>query len=188
LTNSLSQYPDLDLTLRVVKAAAGCMLRVGWKYTNHQAYRPAFEVPEDIVVPLPEDSKAVLSDYVTYTANATGPFTLDVISPGAKTVLYTLTADMQLMEYLNVINGVAHTYPDSTAEPGAFKGVMGILEQTSTDLFLKDGVYTLWSRDTPNPEQTTKAPGANMYGTHPFIMAKATDKTWFGQFINLAAA
>ena len=65
---------------------------------------------------------------------------------------------------------------------------MGILEQTSTSLFLKDGVYSLWARDIPNPEQTTKAPGANMYGTHPFIMAKATDRTWFGQFINLAAA
>jgi hypothetical protein len=87
---------------------------------------------------------------------------------------------MQLMDYLNVINGVAHTYADAAAEPAAFKGVMGILEQTSTDLFLKDGVYTLWAKDAANPEQTRKAPGANMYGTHPFIMAKATDKTWFG--------
>jgi len=137
---------------------------------------------------LPQDTTAKLSDYVTYTANATGPFTLDVISPKAGTVLYTLTGDMQLMDYLNVINGVAHTYADATAEPAAFKGVMGILEQTSTDLFLKDGVYTLWAKDAANPEQTRKAPGANMYGTHPFIMAKATDKTWFGQFINLAAA
>ena len=35
LTNSLSQYPELDLTLRVVEAATGSILRVGWKYTNH---------------------------------------------------------------------------------------------------------------------------------------------------------
>lgn len=65
---------------------------------------------------------------------------------------------------------------------------MGILEQTSTNLFLKDGVYSLWSRDIPNPVQTTKAPGANLYGTHPFIMARDTNNNWFGQFINLAAA
>lgn len=155
LSNSLSQYPDIDLTLSVVKGAATgdqSLLRVGWKYTNHQAHRPAFEVPQDIVAPLPQDATAKLSDYVTYTANAAGPFTLDVISPGAGTVLYTLTGDMQLMDYLNVINGVAHTYADATAEPAAFKGVMGILEQTSTDLFLKDGVYTLWARDSANPE------------------------------------
>jgi|TARA_B110000285_G_C15131559_1_gene623918 hypothetical protein len=132
---------------------------------------------------------AVLSDFVDFVAGATAdaPYELNIINK-AKTKLYTLTSDMQLLEYLNVINGVAHTYPDSTAEPDAFKGVMGILEQTSKDLFLKDGVYSLWSLDTANPVQTTKAPGANLYGTHPFIMAKATDSTWFGQFTNLAAA
>ena len=27
-----------------------------------------------------------------------------------------------------------------------------------------------------------------MYGTHPFIMGKASDDTWFGVFNNLAAA
>lgn len=189
LTNTLSQYPALDLTLSVVKgAAAQSLLRVGWKYTDASPYRPAFEVPTDIVVPLDMDTAGKLSDYVVYNANAAGPFTLDIVNPATKTVLYTLSGDMQLTEYLNVMNGVAHTFPDAAANPGGFQGVMGILEQTSTSLFLKDGVYSLWSRDDANPVQTTKAPGANMYGTHPFIMAKATDSTWFGQFVNLAAA
>ena len=63
LTNTLSQYPDLDLTLSVVKgAAAQSLLRVGWKYADASPYRPAFEVPTDIVVPLDMDTAGKLSD------------------------------------------------------------------------------------------------------------------------------
>lgn len=65
---------------------------------------------------------------------------------------------------------------------------MGLFERTSNDLFLKDGVYSLWSRDIPNPIETGKTPGNNLYGTHPVFFAKATDNTWFGVYSNLAAA
>lgn len=65
---------------------------------------------------------------------------------------------------------------------------MGLSEQFSNNLFLPDGVYSLWSRDQPDPVQDGKAPGKNMYGTHPFYMARAHDESWFGVFTNLAAA
>jgi alpha-glucosidase len=93
---------------------------------------------------------------------------------------------MQFGEYINVINGVAHTY--GTTEQ-TFKGIMGLTEQTSNNLFLPDGVFSLWSLDTANPKQSTTAPGSNMYGTHPYFMAQASDQSsWFGVFINNAAA
>lgn len=89
---------------------------------------------------------------------------------------------MILSEYLNIIDGVAYT--DS-----ASKGIMGLAERTVSDLFLPDGVYSLWSRDIPNPEETGKAPGNNLYGTHPFYMGKSKGATeWFGVYTNLAAA
>lgn len=31
-------------------------------------------------------------------------------------------------------------------------------------------------------------PGKNMYGTHPFVMGKTTDNTWFVVYNNIAAA
>jgi len=56
------------MTLSVVhrSAESPSMLKVGWTYNNTSAFRPAFEVPTDIVVPLVLDPTAKLSDYVTY--------------------------------------------------------------------------------------------------------------------------
>jgi len=68
------------------------------------------------------------------------------------------------------------------------KGIMGLFERVSSDLFLPDGVYSLWSLDTANPVETGKQPGNNLYGTHPYYMAQASDDSWFGVYTNLAAA
>jgi alpha-glucosidase (family GH31 glycosyl hydrolase) len=73
-------------------------------------------------------------------------------------------------------------------DPANFNGVMGLVEQVSGSLFLPDGIYSLWSLDTADPAQNSKLPASNMYGVHPFFMGRATDKTWFGVFLNLAAA
>lgn len=61
-------------------------------------------------------------------------------------------------------------------------------ERTSNDLFLGDGVYSLWTRDEPNPIEQGELPGANNYGVHPFYMTNAPDGTWFGVYTNLAHA
>ena len=86
-------------------------------------------------------------------------------------------------EYLNLIDGTAFT-----ATASEFRGILGLWERVGSDLFLPDGVYTLWSRDQPDPVEDGRAPGKNLYGTHPFYMAKAADRSWFGIFTNLAAA
>lgn len=88
-----------------------------------------------------------------------------------------------IAEYLNVMTGKA-----MVAKGADFKGIMGLAERTSNDLFLPTGVYSLWSRDIPNPVNTGKLPSNNMYGTHPFYMARAQDNSWFGVFTNLANA
>lgn len=55
-------------------------------------------------------------------------------------------------------------------------------------MFLADGVYSLWTRDAANPDETGELPAANMYGVHPFYMAQAQDLSWIGVYTNLAAA
>ena len=89
---------------------------------------------------------------------------------------------MALDDHFNHYRGKAYTRKEN------FRGVMGLGEQATTDLFLKDGVYSLWSKDASNPPQDGALPGKNMYGIHPFYMGAATDDTWFGVFSNLAAA
>lgn len=95
-------------------------MHISWSYLSNTYKRPSFEVPFDIIEPRECDHTIKLSDYVIYTANASGPFTLDIINPVSKTILYTLNGDMQLTEYLSVINGVAHTFPDNPTSPGDF--------------------------------------------------------------------
>ena len=42
-----------------------------------------------------------------------------------------------------------------------------------TDFFIKEGIYTTWSRDIPDPIETRKWPGNNVYGTHPVYFTKS---------------
>jgi hypothetical protein len=48
-----------------------------------------------------------------------------------------------------------------------------LAERTSNELFLEDGVYSLWARDAANPVENGELPGANTYGVHPFYMTNA---------------
>ena len=107
---------------------------------------------------------------------------IDILADDKTTPIYTIAGNMQLGEFYNTFRGTAHTRKTN------FKGLMGLAEQTTSDLFLKDGIYSLWSLDTANPVETGKAPGNNMYGTHPFLMGASNDGNWFGVFANLAAA
>ena len=69
-----------------------------------------------------------------------------------------------------------------------FKGIMGLGERISGNLFYPDGVYSMWNRDAPSPVEDGTAPGNNFYGTHPFYMYQASTKIWAGVFTKLAAA
>ena len=88
---------------------------------------------------------------------------------------------MMLDSYLNAIKVQVQTQMD-------FQGIFGLGERADKDFFLKDGVYSMWSRDQPTPDETGKLPGANMYGTHPFFMYKHMSNVWVGVHYKLAAA
>jgi len=133
----------------------------------------------------PFEGKA-LSDFVVINKDAkTGAVTVSVLDTN-QNVIYSLNG-FQLMQDFNHIDATVH------ADNGNFKGIMGIFEQVASDLFLKDGIYSLWARDEADPAQTGKLPSSNMYGTHPMFMARGKDgadgtQAWIGGFYNLANA
>jgi len=86
-------------------------------------------------------------------------------------------------DYLNWIRVHANTEKEDD-----FRGIFGLGEKANFDFFYKDGVYSMWSRDIPTPIENGKAPGKNMYGTHPYFMYKHKPNAWIGILYNLAAA
>jgi hypothetical protein len=172
-----------DLQLDITMLATVGTLNVHWTYADMTDVKIPFEMPREIIDIDKTDinNSGVLSDFVVITQDATGPMTLEIRNGPTGTVVYTLNG-MMLGEYINYIDATAHTTITN------FKGVMGLMEQVTSDLWLKDGIFSLWSRDDADPVQTGKLPSSNMYGVHPFVMGKAVDGLWFGVLTNNAAA
>ena len=92
-----------------------------------------------------------------------------------------------LKDHLNVFRtGVYTRYQDEKQPYG--RKIMGLAEQVSADLYLNDGVYSLWANGAADPVQTGTLPGNNMYGTHPFYMFQQEENNWHGVYTNLIAA
>ena len=171
---------DLTLTLSVLKTGS---INVHWTFQNTtKLARSTFEIPTQIVDPKKDEleADAKLSDFVTITQDAAGPMVITIMN-SAKVPTYRIDG-FQLTEYFNYIEASALT--DSTN----YQGVMGLSEQISDQLFLKDGVYSLWAMDQSDPIQDQKPPGKNMYNVQPYYMARATDQSWFGVYTNIANA
>jgi hypothetical protein len=167
------------------------IINLKWNYQNttDPPVKVPFEVPDDIIsVDRSDLSKTLkLQDFVSITQpseQSEEPMTL-VVKNQFGNDLWTLNG-MYLTEYLNQMDFTLNV------NSSGLTGVIGLFEQTSSDLFLKNGVYSLWARDEDDPVSTGKMPGTNFYGTHPFVMGRSVGNTtatgWFGVFNNLAAA
>ena len=173
-------YPKMKVEMAVLKTGA---LSVHWDFLDKTTLaKTPFEVPKSIV-----DSKrdepaesGALSDWVSIGDKGQN---LVTIKSGASGVEVFNLQGLILDSYLNKMVNQLKVKGDAD-----FQGVMGLAESVSSELFLKDGIYSLWSHDIPSPVQQAKLPAANLYGSHPFLMAKATDDSWFGLYTNLAAA
>jgi hypothetical protein len=141
------------------------VVNVHWTYAQGTKIQSPFEVPLEIVNANKADiSSNPLSDVVTKSFAADGTLQLNILNGKGGSIFYTLNG-MLLGQYFNFIDGTIRARKD----PG-FQGVMGLTEQVSKNLFLPTGVYSLWSRDIPDPVETGTPPGSNMYGTHPMLM------------------
>jgi len=100
---------DLTLDLAVLKTG---VVTVKWNYaTQPTGWKAPFMVPTDIVdAGTDYSTTAVLSDFVKINEDATTKaVSIDILAADKATVIYTISGDMQLTEYLNTFRGVAHT-------------------------------------------------------------------------------
>lgn len=141
---SLSGNPNLpDLTLTLTLLNNTDIVNVHWTFaTPSDGEMPPFEVPVEIVQPNKDKvSDGALSDFVTYTQAEGAGLVLNILNGKAGTPFYTLNGFV-LGKYINIIDGKAMAAKDTK-----FKGLLGLTERISNDLFLGTGVYSLWSRD-----------------------------------------
>jgi len=172
---------DLTLTMSLLK---GNIVNIRWNYANEGSYSP-FEVPENIVNVNRTDYSvdSTLADFVNITQDTEGPFTIEVKNVPGPTgeIIYTLNG-MILDTHFSLMSHIMHVYQPN------YKGVIGLMDQVSNSLFLKDGVYSLWNRAAESPIADGMSPGKNLQGSSPYLMARANDSNWFGIYSNNAAA
>jgi hypothetical protein len=72
--------------------------------------------------------------------------------------------DLMLREYLNEINSKVYTTTDPAYAQNGGR-LMGLGDRVTTDLFLPDGVWSLWNRGQPILLEDGKLPDKNIYGT-----------------------
>ena len=121
-----------------------------------------------------------LSDYLKVSTE--GAFSITFMNKEDPSGPYFSITGMVFDDYLNWINVKV------TSQDPDFKGVFGLGERAAEDIFLKDGVYSMWARDSLTPDESGKPPGNNMYGTHPFFMYKYKSNNWVGVLYKLANA
>ena len=192
LMNKKAAYKDTRLNV-VIKLAdtppnsdiKSPMINIKIRPSN----RAVFEVPQEIVdvqtnLGTCTGDNCALDKYLTVNTEE-APQQLITVSNGNGNDIWKLESLIQ-DQYINVIKSQVLT---KTKEE--FVGIIGLAERTVDSLRgLPTGVYSLWSRDSPNDVERGEFPGANIYGTHPFYMYydQSGTSSWVGVYTNLAAA
>lgn len=178
--------PDLNITITLTEAS---IVNIRWNYAHKpEPVKSPYEIPSNIIDIDLHPGHRNLSDFIQWHTvirkDNPGEFILMVINPDDQSPIWSLRSNMLLNQHLNMWEGTAHTRETN------FQGLMGLSDQTATDLFLGNGTYTLWNRGSPDPVETGKYPSENTYGSHPFVMGAANDvnKSWFGVYSNVANA
>jgi hypothetical protein len=132
------------------------IVNVKWTFAQNDTKKQPFEVPKEMVSP-PEYVQGkdfgILSDFVVIdSSNSTPSIQIKRIGDDEKDITVISLNSMILDSYFNYIETEVHTAAGS-------KGILGLFERTGSELFLEDGVYSLWSFDTANPVETKQSPG-----------------------------
>lgn len=168
--------PQLRVNLTMTSDS---IVHIKWSYENKpQIYKTPFEVPQNIIPDRGVGSSKNLSSILYITED---PYLQINVLADSTHIAYTIYG-LILDQYLNVIQATANQASDQ------YTGIFGLGERANPNFFFKDGVYSMWAKDIPTPVENGKAPGNNMYGTHPFYMYKFASGAWTGVFHNLPQA
>ena len=177
----VGNHQPLQLHLSVRE---GGIVNINWNFQDDNLAGKQFRIPDAIAntkLGLMKDAK--LSDYLSISANDKGQFSIKVKNQETGVDFYELTGF-----FLDPLFGMQAA--TVMQDKNNFHGIMGLSDQVRDNLFLQDGIYTLWNRNANSPQADGKLPGKNMYGSSPFYMGKANDPkgSWFGVYHNIAAA
>ena len=176
LKHTSGVLPNITVRLALLQNE---ILNINWTWSDptNNGKRMVFDVPQDIIsthsIPL---STSTLDKFVV--VSNTPYFQVNVTTRSSPPTVVFSVLNLLYDEYYNYIKTRAYTT----------KGVFGLGERANKDFFFKDGVYSMWTRDSTTPDETGKLPGNNMYGTHPFFMYKQASNSWIGVFQKIANA
>ena len=146
------KYPDLNMTLQLTLGGIENRILNVKIVPDILMGNDVFQVPEEIVdvqnaVSECNGVNCELSKFVKINLSPEPDFLIRVQNGEEfePITLWQLNSFIQ-DEFINVIDAQVHLSANDS-----FKGVMGLAERTSNEVFLGDGVYSLWTRDEPNP-------------------------------------
>lgn len=155
-----------------------------------------YEVPSEVVsvnrTDLVDIEDGTLSDHILFIQDESTNQSLEISVKTGQSGNSTLWEKVFSLEGFVMREQFAMTQASVNVKKspigGYHWGIMGLADQVSDNLFLEDGVYTLWNRNQNSPESDGRPPGKNMYASNPFYMGRANDSNWLGVYHNSAAA
>ena len=187
LTHSYNSQTLHNITMTIGFFDAG-ILNIRWTWADQTVQkRVPVSVPNTVIDQTPRDISKLLDTLGKFIVINDSPFSLQINARLTQTPEPVITLKSLLFnEYINWVNMQINAQPADTEED--FHGIFGLGERSTKDFFYKTGVYSLWSKDTWNPQENGKLPGKQVYGVHPFYMFKHSANSWVGVFHNLAQA
>ncbi len=115
---------------------------------------------------------------LVFPTDAEKKFNLKIKDPNAEANNVVFSTDNHMIaldpDHYYIRSGET-IHSDNTAR------IFGLGERVGP-FYYEDGIYSMWARDQPNPLETGKLPGNNVYGTQPFYMTRCADEAFIGVF------
>ena len=139
-----------------------------------------FEVPRSALSSAPFNQSEItrnINDFVTIDASS--KFSLTIHEFQNSNNVYFKIKDNSLL--------VADYYLSMDTQINTNGNLFGLGERV-TSFFLKEGIYTSWTKDNPSPYDNGNWPGENVYGSHPVYFTRSkSGNNYFWGMLNLNA-
>jgi len=156
---------ELAFSMRILESN---VINMHWTYKDKTQNAP-FEMPSELYPDLNMSDLATdlkLSDFIKISKNMddSAPFNIDYLVTERGRFAYKI-AHLNFQDNFHYFDGECNVKSGSK-----FRGLMGLGQRNSDDLFLKTGVYSMWTRAGETKNENGSLPAQNTNGVHPFFM------------------
>lgn len=123
------------------------IINVKWSWKSPQGKRTVFKVSDEIVNTTKRDVSGIQDNLDKYLNISDAPFQIVFKTriTSQKTEALLTIKGLLYDQYLNWVNLEANAMPSQSED--SFRGIVGLGERASKDMFLKSGVYPVWNTD-----------------------------------------